>query len=126
MNMETMMAYCGLRCDTCPVYLATFEQDKNQQQTMRESIAKQCSELYGTDLRTEDITDCDGCRPNKGRIFSGCLNCEVRKCARQRNIDSCAFCCDYSCEALEKLFALDPDAKIRLEEIRQRIKYGFK
>lgn len=25
--MEKFIAYCGLRCDTCPVYLLTLEQD---------------------------------------------------------------------------------------------------
>jgi len=118
--METLIAYCGLRCDTCPIHLATHEQDMSQQQTMRKSIAEQCSKIYGMNLQPEDITDCDGCRANTGRIFSGCLNCEIRKCASEKNIDSCAFCNNYACEILEKHFLLDPSAKIRLEEIRQR------
>jgi len=120
--METMIAYCGLTCESCPIYLATFEKDKSQQQTMRESIAEQCNNLYGMNLKSEDITDCDGCRANTGRIFSGCLSCEIRKCASTKNIDSCAFCNDYACTILEKHFSLDPSAKIRLEEIRQRNK----
>lgn len=41
--MEIMLAYCGLTCDSCPIHLATLEQDKSRQQTMRESIAEQCS-----------------------------------------------------------------------------------
>ncbi|NJK87886.1 MAG: hypothetical protein HC906_19900 [Bacteroidales bacterium] len=49
---------CGLICDTCPVHLATFEPDKSRQQIMRESIA-------------EIVL----------RLFSGCVNCEIRKCA---------------------------------------------
>ncbi len=118
--MATMIAYCGLTCDTCPIHLATFEQDKSRQRALRESIAEQCSKLYGMNLQPEDITDCDGCRANTGRIFSGCLNCDIRKCASKKNIVSCVFCNDYACETLEKHFSLDPDAKIRLEEIRQK------
>jgi hypothetical protein len=87
---------------------------------MRESIAEQCSNLYGMNLQAKDITDCDGCRADTGRIFSGCLNCEIRKCARGRNIDCCAFCDDYACEALEKNFSLEVEAKTRLEEIRNK------
>jgi hypothetical protein len=124
--METRMACCGLICDCCPIHLATFEQDKTRQQIMRESIAEQCSKLYGMNLQSGDISDCDGCRANTGRIFSGCLNCEIRKCASKNNIDNCAFCNDYACETLENHFLLDPNAKIRLEEIRQGKKYDLK
>jgi hypothetical protein len=124
--METLIAYCGLTCDTCPIHLATFEQDKSRQQVMRESIAEQCSKLYGMNLLPGNIADCDGCRADTGRIFSGCLDCEIRKCASKKNIDSCAFCIDYACEILKKHFSLDPGAKIRLEEIRQRKKYDLK
>jgi hypothetical protein len=85
---------------------------------MRVSIAQQCSELYGMTMKPEDITDCDGCRNNTGRLFSGCLNCEIRKCAGQKSIENCASCSDYACERLIKHFSLDPGAQTRLEEIR--------
>jgi hypothetical protein len=116
--METMIAYCGLTCNSCPIHLATIEQDKSRQQTMRESIAEQCSELYGMNLQLEDITDCDGCRAYSGRLFSGCLNCEIRECASQKNIASCAYCNDYACVKLNEHFSHDPTAQTRLEEIR--------
>ena len=116
--MATMIAYCGLECDTCPIHLATLEADESRQQAMRESIAEECSELYGMNMKPEDITDCDGCRAGNERIFSGCLKCEIRKCARERQIGSCAYCDDCPCEMLHKNFALDPSAKKRLEEIR--------
>lgn len=118
--METTIAYCGLSCDTCPVYLATLEEDSDRQRKMRESIAEQCSKLYGMNLLYIDINDCDGCRAIAGRIFAGCLNCEIRKCVIGRNIDSCAFCNDYACDILEKHFSLDPGAKVRLEEVRKK------
>ena len=114
-----MIAYCGLKCDTCPIHLATLEQDRARQLTMRKSIAKECSKHYGMDIEVKDITDCDGCRVNSGRLFSGCINCKVRKCAIENNIESCAYCSDYICEILSKHFTLDPKAKIRIEKIRQ-------
>lgn len=116
--METSVAYCGLACDTCPIHLATLEPDHSRRQTMRESIAELCTKQYGMNLQPEDITDCDGCRANTGRLFSGCLNCEIRKCVLLKNNESCAFCKDYVCEILQKHFLLDPEAEIRLEEIR--------
>jgi hypothetical protein len=116
-----MIAYCGLACDGCPIYLASSESDKFRKQTLRESIAKQCTELYGIDLKLEDITDCDGCQAETGRLFSGCLNCEIRKCALRRNIENCAFCSDYSCEKLQEHFLHDSFSQTRLGEIRHRL-----
>jgi len=121
-KQDMLMAYCGLQCETCPLHLATREQDKALQHSMRESIANQCANLYGMTLKAEDITDCDGCRANTGRIFKGCEKCEIRKCARQKNIESCAFCDDYTCDFLEKHFAQDPDSRKRLEAMRGRSK----
>ena len=114
-----MVAYCGLSCDSCPIHLATLEQDHSRKKTMRESIVEQCNKHYGMSLQFRDITDCDGCRANTGRLFSGCLNCEIRKCAGEKNIESCAYCNQYACELLKKHFLLDPNARTRLDKIRQ-------
>ena len=115
-----MIAYCGLSCDNCPMHLATVEEDESIKQTMRESIAEECSKHYGLNLQPEDINDCDGCWSAPERIFSGCLYCEIRKCALQKNLESCAYCSDYACNRLKEHFLLDPEAQSRLEEIRNR------
>jgi hypothetical protein len=120
-----MIAYCGLVCESCPVHLATLEQDKYQQQKMRESIAELCSKQYGMNLQPDDINDCDGCRADTGRLFSGCYICAVRKCASQKNIENCAYCNDYACAILKEHFSHDPDAQTHLEDIRQAIKAGW-
>jgi hypothetical protein len=113
-----MIAYCGLTCDTCPIYLATTEQDKVQQQTMRVSIARLCTETYGMALQPEDIKDCDGCLANAGRLFSGCLNCGIRTCARGRNLENCAYCDEFACAKLSELLSHEEGAKTKLDEIR--------
>lgn len=116
-----MIAYCGLSCDNCPLHLATVEEDDSTKQTMRKSIAEECSKYYGLNLQPEDINDCDGCRSVSERIFSGCLSCEIRKCAIFKNIESCSFCKDYACKRLNEHFFLDPDAQLRLEELRKNL-----
>ncbi|MGD0339637.1 MAG: DUF3795 domain-containing protein [Bacteroidota bacterium] len=113
-----MIAYCGLNCEGCPIYWATREQYKQKQGEMRVDIARLCREHYGMDVRPEDITDCDGCRSETGRLFSASSKCEIRSCARQRKLDSCAYCADYACEKLQKLFATDASARTQLEAIR--------
>jgi hypothetical protein len=117
--MHEMIAYCGLSCESCPIFWATAETDAQKQAEMRIEIARLIHGHYGMDIHIEDVTDCDGCRSETGRLFSACSRCEIRKCARERKIDSCAYCADYACEKLQKLFATDISARPRLEEIRK-------
>lgn len=116
--MDIMTAYCGLACESCMIHLATLQQNQSKQQSMRESIAEQCSTIYSMKLQAKDITDCDGCRAPSGRLFSGCNQCKIRQCAISKNIESCAFCVDYICERLQEHFLLDPEAHKRLEQMR--------
>jgi len=117
--MSTPLAYCGLACETCPIHLATLEQDEARKQTMREDITKELFKVYGTKMDPKDINDCDGCRADSGKLFSGEVLCEIRICAREKNLENCAYCSDYACDILKKHLALDPDSKTRLEEIRK-------
>ena len=117
--MVAMIAYCGLKCDNCPVQLATMESDISKQQSMRESIAEECSRLYGMVMKPRDIADCDGCLSMSGRLFSGCLKCEIRKCASLKNIENCASCSEYACGKLSDFFSGAPIARTRLDEIRK-------
>jgi len=119
--MKQMIAYCGLVCETCPIHLATLEEDKSLQSAMRELIADQCSKIYEMETKPEDITDCDGCMANTGRLFSGCFKCEIRRCASLKKIENCAYCTEYPCLSLKDHFLLDPGARARLEKIRKKI-----
>jgi hypothetical protein len=114
-----MMGYCGLICHTCPIYLATREESREGRQKKRTEIARLCREQYGLQYEPEDITDCDGCRSESGRLFSGCGNCRIRSCARQRELENCACCGEYACAKLEAFFIMEPAAKARLDEIRR-------
>ena len=116
--MPEIIAYCGLNCEGCPIFWATREQDTQKQNDMRVEIVRLTREHYGMEIRLEDVTDCDGCRAETGRLFSACAKCEIRACAQERKLDSCAYCADYACEKLQKLFATDASAKPRLEELR--------
>ena len=119
---DIMTAYCGLACNTCPIYLATLETDISCQQEMRISIAQICTEKYNMKLHPEDINDCDGCRAETGRLFSGCKDCRIRECAQGKNLESCGYCADYACDNLQEFFRHDPGSKTRLEEIRKSVR----
>ena len=117
--MDKLIAYCGLACDTCPIHLATLEQDESHKRSIRNDLAEQCSKYYGMKMKADDINDCNGCRSALERLFSGCLNCEIRKCVIHKGLESYAYCSGYICETLRKHFSLAQDAQARLEEIRE-------
>jgi hypothetical protein len=117
--MGEVIAYCGLVCQTCPIYLATRVESQEERERMRAEIAQLCQGQYGMAYEPEDITDCDGCQADEGRLFSACKDCAIRKCARQRGLESCAFCDEYVCERLDAFFASESSARIRLDEMRE-------
>jgi hypothetical protein len=116
--MNTMIAYCGLDCAGCPIHLATLELDESKQRTMRLEIARICTAQYGMSILPKDVTDCDGCCSQTERLFSGCAKCDIRKCAIDRKLTSCAYCSDYACQKLLKHFETDSAARTRLESMR--------
>jgi hypothetical protein len=119
--MTELVAYCGLTCQTCPIYLATRQENKEEQARMRAEIVQLCKEHYGLKYELDDITDCDGCRTEGGRLLSACKKCPVRKCAKQKGLENCAYCTEYACVQLEAFFGTEPTARVRLDEIRSGI-----
>jgi hypothetical protein len=117
------IAYCGLECQTCPIRLATLEKDETRQTEMRVKIAEELAKVYGTTPKPGIITDCDGCKFIDGRLFTGCIDCEIRKCSSGRKLENCAYCSDYACDKLNRHFSIDPGARARLEEIRKSANY---
>jgi hypothetical protein len=119
-----MIAYCGLNCVTCQIYLASRETDPKKQRQMREQIVVAIKKYLGEEKRVEDITDCDGCKAQSGRLYSDCQKCQIRKCASEKGLENCAYCSEYACEKLTKFFESEGEqggAKKRLDEIKARL-----
>jgi len=116
--MAEILAYCGMDCGICPVYRATQADDD----AAREKAASFFSKLFNTDIPLQAI-NCDGCTAITGKLFGHCDSCEVRACARARDLDICAQCPEYSCEKLDRQLAQIPipQPRERLEEIRKDI-----
>jgi hypothetical protein len=114
-----MIAMCGLVCDDCIAFFATQKDDDK----LREKVVEAWSTVEEP-LRLEDV-DCDGCTAGK-RLHSFCQVCEVRKCGLQRSVDNCAYCNEFPCKRLERLWksfrtASAEKAKTNLIGIRQQI-----
>ena len=119
-----MIAYCGLNCITCPIYLATREKNPEKQRQMKEQIVIAIKKYLGEEKRVEDITDCDGCKAQSGRLYSGCQKCQIRECAMQKHLENCAYCRQYPCEKLTRFFDsedIDGGAKKRLDAVKAQL-----
>jgi len=111
---KKIIAYCGIDCGACPAYVAT----RNDDDALRAETARKWSELYGAERKVEDI-NCDGCSGASGRLFVYCKACEVRRCASEKKVASCAVCPEYSCARLDAFCEIMPAARVLLEGLRR-------
>ncbi|MDH4207760.1 MAG: DUF3795 domain-containing protein [Anaerolineae bacterium] len=113
--MEEILAYCGIVCTECPAYPATQAGDD-------EHLGHVAQEWSNEDLKLEpaDLL-CDGCLPGATRYAVFCSECGARLCALARGLPNCAHCEDFGCEKLRTTFEMVPDAKVRLDRIRDSL-----
>ena len=95
--MKEKIGFCGFRCEICPAYKDNISSDED-----RQAVSDGWFKHYGFRIAGEEIY-CDGCRAddstNPRRIDP---ECEVRACALQRKLPSCAHCDDFMCAKLSK------------------------
>jgi len=92
-----IIAMCGLICNHCIAYVATQKNDEKLRQKAVEAWSTETERLKPSDI------DCDGCLVGK-RIYKFCSACEVRKCGSEKGVENCAYCTEYLCEKLERLW----------------------
>jgi hypothetical protein len=105
-----MLAYCGLDCSECKAYIAKQTDDDD----LRMKTAEEWSRP-DYPVSPEDI-NCDGCKSETGELWKWCLSCEVRACAGERGVETCAHCNEFGCDKLEKFL------KMSGEELRKKLK----
>jgi imidazoleglycerol phosphate dehydratase HisB len=113
--MDKMIASCGIDCAGCPALEAT----RNNDYEAKKKIAEDWSKQYEADIKPEDI-NCVGCVVSEGRHIGHWYECEIRKCAVGRGLNTCAECDEYSCEKLTRFFEFVPDAKENLDALRHK------
>jgi len=77
------LAYCGLYCGACPMYLAT--------------AAGTLEAMAGRGLAADHLR-CLGCRSET--VSVSCQNCAVKTCASGQGLVSCADCAEFPCRVL--------------------------
>jgi len=119
--MDKIIAYCGLVCSECPAYVATQADDH----AALERVAAQWREEYNAPDITVESVICDGCVTEGERKCGHWYDCDIRACGMERGVLNCAYCDDYArhggCEKIEGFFGFVPDARARLDGIRQSL-----
>ncbi|MGE5544193.1 MAG: DUF3795 domain-containing protein [Bacillota bacterium] len=105
-----MLAYCGIDCKVCPVFMASQADDAEQ----KAQVAALWSKQFNMNLTPDDIA-CDGCRTAGGKLFAHCRTCFVRNCGMKKNVNTCRDCETYACDELNLVFRSVPAAKKNLE-----------
>ncbi|MDP8229367.1 MAG: DUF3795 domain-containing protein [Candidatus Electryoneaceae bacterium] len=109
-----MIAKCGMICTECEAYIATQDDDLEA----KKKIAAQWTKSYEFEFTPETIS-CDGCQTETGQLCAWADGgCEIRKCAVEKNVATCANCDDYACEILVNFQQYIPGAKACLDELR--------
>jgi hypothetical protein len=111
--MNEYIAYCGLDCETCKARLATVNNDD----VLRQQVAKEWSELNGVEI-TSEMINCSGCRvPGVKTPYCDSL-CPIRKCAIEKQMETCGGCPEMkACGQLGMITGNNADALRRLENI---------
>jgi hypothetical protein len=111
------LSYCCANCDEgCKIFRATKHNDLE----VKKQVALEWSAKYNQDFEPEDVY-CYGCRNESVNIGHNLKICTVRKCAKEKQIISCAHCNDFS--ICENNFWIDwPNMKEKVEEIQILLK----
>ena len=107
------IACCGLNCIECPAYIAKQTDD----QELREKTSKAWSGP-GFTVEAKQV-NCEGCH-STGELFFHCYKCDVRNCALEKEVNTCADCGEYPCsDKLEVLWKQlnAPNAKKTLDSM---------
>jgi hypothetical protein len=115
-KQENIIAYCGIECTDCSAYKAT---QSGSQQALEE-VAKEWQQAYNIPLVSVEMVTCDGCLKGE-RKGAHCFECEIRACGITVGVANCAHCPDYACSKLESFFNFVPDARQRLDTIREEL-----
>ena len=104
--MNRMLARCGYRCDLC----AAASEDPD----VRQKLVDGWKKYLGHEMYTAENVQCDGCMSD-GKLADS--NCQVRPCAMEKGLDSCAYCDEFPCDKLKGLICSREKFLKRLGEI---------
>jgi hypothetical protein len=113
MDMEILIACCGLNCATCDARIATVTDDND----LRAKTAEKWKVQYNAPGISPEMINCTGCR-EAGVKFEHCERCEIRNCVISNDLQTCADCDKMeSCVTLRNVHQYVPDALENLKSL---------
>jgi hypothetical protein len=113
MEMEKLIACCGMNCAACDARIATVTNDN----ALRAKKADEWKVLYNAPDITPEMINCNGCR-EAGVKIEHCKFCEIKNCALSKNYQTCSECDKLeNCPTLNKLLQYVPDALANLKSL---------
>lgn len=111
--MKELIAVCGLDCESCEAREATVNNDN----ALRESVAKKWSELNKVTI-TPEMINCTGCRA-EGVKTPFCQSlCPIRICAKSKGFETCGDCEKMEdCQTVAMVHSTNSAAKQRLKTL---------
>ena len=107
-------AYCCINCDTCPLYKATINDDKEA----RMKVAGEWGDAKKPDFKLDDFY-CYGCKDERSKGTPG-QGCTVRKCALKKGYATCAQCAKFE-DCDEKLWKHFPRLRNGVRTMKARL-----
>lgn len=111
--------YCGGLCETCPRYFLSLEEDPAKLLPIQTVIAAYEKTMWGIEADPAEFGSCQGCKSG-GKLTSYCEICEIRQCAMEKGMTTCAHCPEYPDCAHVQLFLSrhTPHEEVNLALIR--------
>ena len=115
---EKIIAFCGIDCAACQAYIGTQNDD--------EELLKKTAEEWSTadELLTPEDVICYSCTQTEKRLFVWSVHCKMKDCCREKDIPNCAYCDEYACDDLKKLWDVveSQSPRTTLDDVRREVK----
>jgi hypothetical protein len=92
--MEKSIGFCGYDCSLCAA--------RSDDPEVRQRLVDGWRRIFGHENYTVENVRCDGCREGARHAD---IQCQVRPCAVEKGVESCAHCDEFVCEKVGKLLA---------------------
>lgn len=109
--MKEEIAYCGLQCHLCPLFIATMNNDI----TMKKTLAKEYSS--DTNVFTLEDMSCMGCHNPSSATTKMCGDCKIRACASSHDLVTCAECNQFPCSIIDQYAPAGSDHRSMLDRL---------
>ena len=92
--MTEMIGYCGYNCHLCAA--------RSDDPAVRQRLVEGWRKIFGHEHYTAENVKCVGCLSD-GRVAD--QQCQARPCAKQKGVESCAYCDEFPCDKMKHLMA---------------------